>query len=379
MVKDLKMLSRFQSDSKYSCAFSLLFVVLVNIYYTTKGWAFSGKLVNIILLIGVLSGIIDGILKFKKSKIYIILGIVFFVIITQFFVNKDTRLIVAFIGACVALNTSLKKIFKWLFLSKIPTFIFCYFVGGYVHLNYTAINIGLILLLFSIIYFKKKTVALKISLLILFVGYWISKSGAFLICSFIGIVLFYLLNEKGRKFFVSLKCTKYLLPIILVLNVVLCWLYVIYVNKEIDFSSINRYTPDLIVMILSVILKGANTFFHGRIGLGGFSLYYFGISFFGGNIDYSVNTGLQYFVVDSGLILLLQNWGILITILINIAFVYLMDRMIKENTYSLLVYSTIILIWAFNEDVLISIGTNYMFYMLGSQLGRDYRKLAMKG
>ena len=371
MIKYLEKFNKIRLDYGTSYTFATLFVVLVNIYYTTKGWTFSGPLVNVLLLIGIFFGIIDIIVKFHKSKVYIVLGLALVIVLSQFLVNKDTRLMVALIGVCVAMNTPLKHILKCLFVSKLFSFLFCFVIGGYTHLNYDSINIGLILLLFSIIYYRKKALAFKISLILFLVGYFISKSGAFLLCTMFAIILFYILNEKCKNILLSLKLINYFLPIILLINVVLCWLYVIYVNPEINFPNINHYTPSFIVMILSSILKFVNSFFNERINLGGVSLYHFGISLFGGNVDYSVDLGLPYFLVDSGLILLLQNWGILVTILINVMFVYLMKRLREERKYSLLVYSIIILIWSFNEDVLISIGTNFMFYFLGNQLRRD--------
>ena len=114
--------------------------------------------------------------------------------------------------------------------------------------------------------------------------------------------------------------------------------------------------------------------FTGRISLGGFSLYYFGISLFGGNIDYSVNTGLKYFVVDSGLLLLLQDWGLIITILMSVIFIMLMRMLMKNKEYALIVYMLIIILWSFNEDIFISVGSNFAFYIFGHELRRRHIK-----
>lgn len=109
-----------------------------------------------------------------------------------------------------------------------------------------------------------------------------------------------------------------------------------------------------------------------NIFLGGYSLYYFGASLFGGNIDYSVNIGLKYFVVDSGLLLLLQDWGLIITALMCVIFVMLMRMLMKNREYALIVYTLIIILWSFNEDVFISVGSNFAFYIFGYELRKRY-------
>ena len=87
-----------------------------------------------------------------------------------------------------------------------------------------------------------------------------------------------------------------------------------------------------------------------------------------------MNTGLKYFVVDSGLLLLLQDWGLIITILMSVIFIMLMRMLMKNKEYALIVYMLIIILWSFNEDIFISVGSNFAFYIFGHELRRRHIK-----
>lgn len=49
-------------------------------------------------------------------------------------------------------------------------------------------------------------------------------------------------------------------------------------------------------------------------------------------------------------------------------FVFLMRRLVKEKKYRLIMSAIIIALWAFNEDTLMSVGTNYLFYVIGNEI-----------
>lgn len=94
----------------------------------------------------------------------------------------------------------------------------------------------------------------------------------------------------------------------------------------------------------------------------------FGVSLWGGNIDYNVDTGLPYFLVDSGMMLLLQDWGIILMIAVMLLFVFLMWKLVKNRQYQYIISAIVIALWAFNEDTLLSVGTNYLFYLIGYEI-----------
>ena len=191
-------------------------------------------------------------------------------------------------------------------------------------------------------------------------------------CCGLAILLFYSLKLKLKYFLIKLNIIEYYFPFMILLTVLLGLAYMSYANDFINFGILRSITPKFLCTIFAFVLRLVDKVFTGRISLGGFSLYYFGISLFGGNIDYSVNTGLKYFVVDSGLLLLLQDWGLIITILMSVIFVMLMRMLMKNKEYALIVYMLIIILWSFNEDIFISVGSNFAFYIFGHELRRRH-------
>ena len=63
---------------------------------------------------------------------------------------------------------------------------------------------------------------------------------------------------------------------------------VIIKPQSCNSNSNPESTPKFLCNIFASILHLVDKVFTGRISLGGYSLYYFGASLFGGNIDYSV-------------------------------------------------------------------------------------------
>lgn len=109
-----------------------------------------------------------------------------------------------------------------------------------------------------------------------------------------------------------------------------------------------------------------------------FSFKKFGFSLWGGNINYSVDTGLPYFLIDSGMILLLQDWGLIMSVAVMALFVFFMYKVVKEKEYRLIISAIIISLWAFNEDTLLSAGMNYLFFAIGNELYKSRNIISKK-
>ena len=356
--------------------FASIFIVLINVFYTSNGWTYHGIILNVLIILAFLFGFIDIVMhRDKLYKIFnhnknlnILFSVLLLIIIIKFILNQDTRLIISTMAIFIATYTSLYKIFHITFFTKVITFVICYFIGGYTHLNYVSVHFGMIILLYLIISYKINQFNVKCSLILLIIGYFISKSGAFLMCCGLSIFLFYLLKLKIKYLLCRIKVVEYFFPFMMLLTVILGLAYMSYANDFINFGILRTITPKFLCDIFAFVLHFVDKVFNGRISLGGFSLYYFGVSLLGGNIDYSVNTGLKYFVVDSGLLLLLQDWGLIITILMGVIFVMLMRMLMKNKEYALIIYVLIIILWSFNEDIFISVGSNFAFYIFGYEL-----------
>lgn len=360
--------------------FAFIFIVFINIFYTSNGWTYHVSIMNSFIIFAFLFGFIDIFMHHEEiykiflhnKNLTILVSILILMTIIKFILNQDTRLIISVMAIFIAMYFPLYKIFYITFFTKFITFIIYYFIGGYTHLNYISVHFGMIILLYLIISYKINRFNLKCSLVLLIIGYFISKSGAFLMCCGLAILLFYSLKLKLKYFLIKLKIIEYYFPFMILLTVLLGLAYMSYANDFINFGILRSITPKFLCTIFAFVLRLVDKVFTGRISLGGFSLYYFGISLFGGNIDYSVNTGLKYFVVDSGLLLLLQDWGLIITILMGVIFVMLMRMLMKNKEYALIVYMLIIILWSFNEDIFISVGSNFAFYIFGHELRRRH-------
>lgn len=362
--------------------FAFIFIVFINIFYTSNGWTYHVSIMNSFIIFAFLFGFIDIFMHHEEiykiflhnKNLTILVSILILILMTiiKFMLNQDTRLIISVMAIFIAMYFPLYKIFYITFFTKFITFIIYYFIGGYTHLNYISVHFGMIILLYLIISYKINRFNLKCSLVLLIIGYFISKSGAFLMCCGLAILLFYSLKLKLKYFLIKLKIIEYYFPFMILLTVLLGLAYMSYANDFINFGILRSITPKFLCTIFAFVLRLVDKVFTGRISLGGFSLYYFGISLFGGNIDYSVNTGLKYFVVDSGLLLLLQDWGLIITILMGVIFVMLMRMLMKNKEYALIVYMLIIILWSFNEDIFISVGSNFAFYIFGHELRRRH-------
>lgn len=199
-------------------------------------------------------------------------------------------------------------------------------------------------------------------------GIFLSKSGSFIICITLAIVLYVLSNIKVGKKIIHSRLWIGIFPISLLLNLVLVWIYSAYVYSYSDTYFIRNLFPSAINGNLKMFIMAFNQFVSGRINLSAFSLEKFGYSFWGGNLDYKVDTGLPYFLVDSGMILLLQDWGFLMMIISMVIFVFMMWRFWKNRQDILIITGIVVALWSMNEDVLISVGMNFLFFAIGANL-----------
>lgn len=348
-----------------------IFCIFTCIYYTLKGWKYSTRVLEILLIVALISAFFNT-LEFIRKKYNEVLLIIPILILSfyKMTLNRDTRLIVALFAILVGMNVSFDRIATWILKTKSIVFSFAYIIGGYVHLNYLAMNIGVILLLALYIYYPRNHFkALLAGSAIYIFGIIVSKSGSMLICGGIGLGLYCILNKKLTKKFLTGKYMCLLFPAVLFVNWLLAGLYALYGYLNSNFNIIKVIVPEMYSANALALINKLNLFLSGRINLAAFSMSRFGFSLWGGNIDYNVDTGLPYFLVDSGIILLLQEWGLIISAVIMALFVLLMHRLVKAQNYGLIISAIIIILWAFNEDTLMSIGTNCLFFAIGSEMG----------
>lgn len=354
-----------------------MFCILSSAYYTLKGWKYESSLVEVFLIMALICGILNTVKNVSnRKKAIIILTPLVLLIIYRFSIGADTRLFVSLVAILVGMNVDFDKIAKWILYSKAVFLLTAFLIGGYVHLNYMAMNIGVIVFLVLYIYYPQhKVKSFIVAILIYVLGIFLSKSGSMIICVGIGLALYIFMNTKMGKRMLSLKCMVLLFPMVLFLNWLIVGMYATYIFSNPSFSFIKELIPSEWSSTIVIFLNMLDAGLTGRISLSAFSFGRFGFSLWGGNIDYGVDTGLPYFLVDSGMMLLLQDWGLIITAVVMILFVFLMKRLVQNRNYRLIISAIVIALWAFNEDTLLAVGTNYLFYAIGYELSSLRKKI----
>lgn len=346
--------------------------VFMCVYYTLKGWKYSTGYLGVLLIVALFFGLMDTFLNMQRNCRQIIRMIpICIVAIYKMTLSEDTRLIAAICAIFIGMNIKFERIAGWILKTKVVVFLAAFAAGGYVHLNYLSMNIGVILLLtMYVIYPHSRLKALGFGLVILVLGVLVSKSGSMLICGGVGFILYVTLNTKTVQNILTSRTMVLLFPGVLFINWFLAALYAAYGYLISDFNIVKLIVPEKYALKALHVINTLNKFLSGRINLAAFSIGKFGFSLWGGNIDYTVDTGLPYFLVDSGMILLLQEWGIIISVIMMLLFVFLMRRLVNEKNYRLIISAVIIALWAFNEDTLMSVGTNCLFYAIGNELAK---------
>lgn len=350
--------------------FPLIYCISICIYYTLKGWVYSSEIFEGFLVIAVFCGLINTIRFVRKQWEKLLLFLPFiFLTIYRMLLGADTRLIVSMIAVLIGMDIDFEKIAKWLLATKIITFVFAFFIGGYMHLNYISMNMGIIIsLLLYVCYPKSKWKTFIVAIITYFIAICISRSGAMILCIGIGLLLYAIMNTKIGKKILTLKIMIFLFPLVLFLNWGLAAIYAAYIYSNPDFYFIKSFIPNSLLPRVLSFLNILKVVLTGRIGLAAYSFGKFGFSLWGGNIDYGVDTGLPYFLIDSGMILLLQDWGLIMSAIVMALFVFFMYKMVKKKNYRIIISAVIISLWAFNEDTLLSVGTNYLFFAIGNEL-----------
>ena len=358
----------------------LIYCALITVYYTLKGWKYSNDVLEVLLMLAIICGLFNAtqFIMHQWEKLFLVL-LFFILTIYKLLLGADTRMMVSMIAILVGMSVDFDKLARWMLTTKFITFLIAFFIGGYTHVNYVAMNMGIIISLILYIYFpKNKWNTFLVIMFMYLLTIYITRSGSIILCIGIGIFLYAISNTKLGKKILTLKFMIFLFPIILFLNWFLVELYLAYIYKNPNFYFIKNFIPNALSPKIYLLLNALNVGLSGRIELAAFSFKKFGFSLWGGNINYSVDTGLPYFLIDSGMILLLQDWGLIMSVAVMALFVFFMYKVVKEKEYRLIISAIIISLWAFNEDTLLSAGMNYLFFAIGNELYKSRNIISKK-
>ena len=247
--------------------------------------------------------------------------------------------------------------------------------GGIGHINGVAMQIGAIMfayLLYRNDKFNRKDFIIFTTVYIL--GALYTKSGSFIVSGGFAIVLLFFYKRKTVKKVLASNFIRFIYPITLVANVIMC-----FAVPDQYPSSVRRCFSVISFGVLPKVFDAMDRLTSSRLLLGGESLHRYGISLFGGNIQYeSLNDGFSYFNVDSGMLWLLQGWGLIMTVVVLGLFSFTMKTLQNEKKHHAVIVGFILALWSANEDMLVSISANIMFYVVGQALASTVRRQKMK-
>lgn len=321
--------------------------------------AFANQIVRKVLLSEV---------KKKKLVSSIILVSIVFCILFQFTTNGDIRLVMSVFGIYSALWISESELINSVFYSKLIALVLVMITGGYRHINLFAVHSGMLLILYMCRH-KKDFNKIRWLFVLLIYGAFciITNSGSFIIGIGTALLLelLYLVFPKGsEKCFKSLF-VKLFFPICFFANLLLV---VCYRTYELP-GVLNRLNMPIKQSIYKITVE-LNEFFTGRLALAQFSLEEFGYSLLGGNIDSYSNFTYKghYFNLDSGMMWLLQGSGLLITGMFLVTMTIIMISFIDRKEYQYIIALMTISLWGINEDVVRSVGVNFMILFIGKAI-----------
>lgn len=307
-------------------------------------------------------------LKKKKVASTLLLSLVFFCIVFQFTTNRDIRLVMSILGIYSALWIDETKIINCVLYSKVIALVLVVITGGYNHINLLAAHSGMIILLYMC---KHKNKFNKLKFLLIIVCYVllcvVSASGSLVIG--LGFALLFelilLVFPKTTKKILNSLFVKIFFPICFFSNLLLVICYKTYELPGV----LNQLNYPIKRLIYQITIK-LNDFFTGRLSLAQFSLREFGYSFLGGDIDSYSNFMYKghYFNLDSGMIWLLQGSGILVTSVFLITMTLIMISFIKRKEYQYAIALMTISLWGINEDIVRSVGVNFMILFIGKAI-----------
>lgn len=322
-------------------------------YYTLSGSSIFKESLKVLLVLNILCGSI--LIMFQKRTVNIreLLLLLFFLFL--YYRLKDTRLVIALFTIICAINLSTEKVIKLIFYTDLFCFILVMITGGYSHINGTALHFFILMLLYSYLNRNKSSSIYNIIPLLLYIIFsLITKSGSLILCGGLFLLLLFTQNTKINNVIINSKVVSYIFVYCFIFNL----LGAVYINVN-RFEIIRDITPSFVEIFLKNIFIVVDKLTTSRIQLANQSLYLFGFSLFGGNVDYSLlSDSLYYFNLDSGYMWMLQGFGIIITIMYLCFTVSMLKKAQNNNDKYVLYISIVIALLALNEDVLMCIGTN---------------------
>lgn len=320
------------------------------LYYGLQFSSIFYSWMKIFLFIGIVFGSLFLLLNWSKKK-----NIIAFFLLPLIFVlgNFDTRFMMIYILSLVIYidKDNFLKYFKMLLCINIGNTLFL-LIFGYYHINAFAIQFGMDIILFTIIYEKilqKKHIVLLIGMTVAF--FLLTDVSQFLICMSLYLLLFLFRDNSYLDKFLKSKVVLFSYVLAALANII----FALYLH-----DNIFRLPQFLFKVAQSLAMK-LDALMNYRLSFTQMSLNIFGFKFFGNVLDYSdPRVQDRFFNVDSGYVQLLQTKGLLIFIFMLVLFSCIIYYFQKKQMYTMIIVSITMAFWGINEDIILSTKVNIM-------------------
>ena len=351
-------------NSKFVMKSKDLFLIGFLFFYFLYRALFDSKLETeldiIVLMASALAGIITiGLnkrIRYHALIRYLLAGIFILFVFHQFHFS-DTRLFMLYLSGLSLANEDETHVVKILFVSRIILILIIIFLGGFAQRNGIGSNVGNVALLYMCLdeeqFSIKKWFAIFMVLVALaFIN--LENAGVLVILSVVLLLQIVRKFNAGKKFLCS-KFTMFIYPT--------CLLVTCYLSASIrvgEMPVIGSLFPASFNNFYLNFVKRLNLVLGTRLSLSKTALDRIGIHLLGGDYFASGYRQLSmeaanrsgYFMVDSGYILLLLRWGILVTILICVISMITMGYFINKRAYNFIIAGIAFALWAILEDSL---------------------------
>lgn len=337
-------------------------------FYTLKDAKLLSGHMRILLLIGLIFGIGKMVISAEKiphirnnKRTFFFLLTITVVLFLCFLRDKDTRLVIALFMMFIGMDVEPEKTIRIMFYAKLPMFLLAMLMGGYGHINGTALHGGMIILLYicmcggSLKAADFFVISVPYVLLSLY-----TKSSSFVCGIGFAIICLFMIRKKSMRKRLTSKFMVYIYPIVLSLN----YLFAITIRDG-AVPFIGNRMPDFVNQTFFQLVRWIDVATSSRLTLAEASLQKFGISLWGGNVDYGQIWPGVYFNLDSGMMWMIQGEGLIVAAIYMAMSVMLMKYLIETKRYHYVIAALIIALWATQEDMLVSVGTNFLMVFMG--------------
>lgn len=337
----------------------IFFIFFFNLYRAIFDSNLNFNLDFIVLFLSALSGgLYLSSIRRVRSRILMILipFIILVAIVFEKFNFSDARLIMFLLAGLVFANEDEIDVIKITMISKIILVLAILLLfGGFAQRNGVGANIGTILLLYVCL--SKDKLELKKWLLI-FAGvlllWFINPENAGALVILLMTLAFQLLRKFafGKKILCS-RMIQFVLPVCLFFT----WFFSESINVN-RMPLVGRILPSSINLSFLKFVRSLNLLVGTRLSLSKTALDRIGVHIIGADYYFAGYRDLVqdafsrkgYFVVDSGYILLLVKWGVLVTAIICILSVIIMKYYISIRAYNYVIVGIAFATWAILED-----------------------------